>query len=154
MQVVPPVHDLYAVSNHMGSVGSGHYTSYCKMDDGMWQCCNDSSVYSVDVSQVVSPDAYLLFYRRRHERDADQGTVIATCFTAVQSHSEHAKPCSAVGSDVMCRSLCTCVSNMVVLRCMTHLEHLRLQLLWIVVIYFSCFPACLTHDRPECMLMS
>ncbi len=78
MQAVPPVYDLYAVSNHMGAVGSGHYTSYCKMEDGAWQCCNESAVYSVEVSQVVSPDAYLLFYRRRHERDADQGIVIAT----------------------------------------------------------------------------
>ena len=28
------LYDLYAVSNHFGSLGGGHYTAYAKMPDG------------------------------------------------------------------------------------------------------------------------
>jgi len=67
-QTVPPVYDLFAVSNHMGSLGGGHYTAYAKQPGTVeWYCFDDSQVYSVTTDQVVSSNAYVLFYQRRHE---------------------------------------------------------------------------------------
>ncbi|CAI7902807.1 unnamed protein product [Closterium sp. NIES-54] len=38
-----PVYDLYAVTNHMGSLSSGHYTAHCRNPaDGQWYLFNDS----------------------------------------------------------------------------------------------------------------
>jgi ubiquitin C-terminal hydrolase len=64
------VYDLYAVSNHVGSVGGGHYFSYCKNSvNGRWYRFDDRSVTHIpkeDVKKtVVSDDAYLLFYKLR-----------------------------------------------------------------------------------------
>mmetsp|Transcript_21094 Transcript_21094/g.49508 ORF Transcript_21094/g.49508 Transcript_21094/m.49508 type:complete len:1049 (+) Transcript_21094:170-3316(+) len=61
------VYDLYAVSNHHGEADDrGHYTSYCKEEDGTWSHYDDRNVkYAVDKKKVVSPDAYILFYERR-----------------------------------------------------------------------------------------
>jgi ubiquitin C-terminal hydrolase len=60
------VYDLYAVSNHYGSMGGGHYTAYCKNVNNLWYDFNDSSVSQVrDPSTVISSAAYVLFYKRR-----------------------------------------------------------------------------------------
>ncbi len=61
-----PVYELYAVSQHYGSCGGGHYTAICK-NNGKWYDFNDSSVSSSSSSSVVSPAAYLLFYRRKDQ---------------------------------------------------------------------------------------
>jgi ubiquitin C-terminal hydrolase len=38
-------YDLYAVSNHYGSLAFGHYTAFCKnYETGKWYDFNDSSV--------------------------------------------------------------------------------------------------------------
>ena len=37
-------YDLYAVSNHSGGMGGGHYTAHCRNDQGTWFTCNDSCV--------------------------------------------------------------------------------------------------------------
>jgi ubiquitin carboxyl-terminal hydrolase 4/11/15 len=61
------VYDLYAISNHYGGLGGGHYTAYAKnIFDGKWHEFNDSSVHSTD-SKVVSAASYVLFYRKRGE---------------------------------------------------------------------------------------
>jgi len=60
------VYDLYAVSNHYGSLGGGHYTAYGQNRlNSQWYKFDDSSVSKVDESRVVTPSAYVLFYRRR-----------------------------------------------------------------------------------------
>ena len=42
---ISTVYDLYAVTNHFGSLNGGHYTAYGKNDvDGNWYNFNDSSV--------------------------------------------------------------------------------------------------------------
>ena len=60
-------YDLYAVSNHYGSLNGGHYTAYGYNSlVNKWYEFNDSSVGSVsNIDEIVSPGAYLLFYRRR-----------------------------------------------------------------------------------------
>ena len=61
-----PVYELYAVSQHYGSCGGGHYTAICKNNE-KWYDCNDSSVSASSSSSVVSSSAYLLFYRRKDQ---------------------------------------------------------------------------------------
>ena len=61
-----PIYDCYAVSNHFGGLGGGHYTAYAKGDDGSWSNFDDSRVTSgVDESDVVSSSAYCLYYKRK-----------------------------------------------------------------------------------------
>eukprot|EP00108_Taenia_solium_P007416 TsM_000892900 transcript=TsM_000892900 gene=TsM_000892900 len=89
------IYDLYGVVNHMGRLDAGHYYAFIRVEDGRWFRVNDMQ-YSVryyaatlvvgimlsltlckcKVTQknskevreesVVTPDAYILFYRRRH----------------------------------------------------------------------------------------
>jgi ubiquitin carboxyl-terminal hydrolase 8 len=64
---VYPRYDLYAVANHMGGLGGGHYTAHAlnRFDD-TWYEFNDSSYRSVDESihKSLSKSAYVLFYNR------------------------------------------------------------------------------------------
>ena len=59
-----PIYDLYAVSNHSGGLGGGHYTAYAKNNE-KWYDFNDSSVNSASSSSIISNRAYMLFYKRR-----------------------------------------------------------------------------------------
>lgn len=61
------LYDLYAVSNHFGSLAFGHYTAYAKnYETGKWYEYNDSSVNDVfDPAEVVSSGAYVLYYIRK-----------------------------------------------------------------------------------------
>ena len=56
-------YDLFAVSQHYGGCGGGHYTAICK-NFGKWYNYNDSSVSKGSENDVVSSAAYVLFYRR------------------------------------------------------------------------------------------
>jgi len=58
-------YELYAIVNHFGRLGSGHYTAYAiNPDDGKWRGYDDTRVTLVeDLSQLVSPSAYLMFYK-------------------------------------------------------------------------------------------
>ena len=60
------VYDLFAVSQHFGGCGGGHYTATCKNYDGKWYDYNDSSCSSSSANSAVSSSAYVLFYRRRN----------------------------------------------------------------------------------------
>ncbi|WVF68021.1 hypothetical protein IAT40_002783 [Kwoniella sp. CBS 6097] len=62
-QVGPFRYDLYGVSNHMGTLSSGHYTAYVKSSKG-WQFCEDSRITKAGEKDVVSRPAYILFYKR------------------------------------------------------------------------------------------
>ena len=57
-------YDLFAVSQHYGGCGGGHYTAICK-NFGKWYNYNDSSVFRGSENDVVSNAAYVLFYRRQ-----------------------------------------------------------------------------------------
>ena len=58
------VYDLFAVSEHYGGTGFGHYTAVCKNFD-KWYSYNDSSVHETSESNISPSAAYVLFYRRR-----------------------------------------------------------------------------------------
>ncbi|XP_026853935.2 ubiquitin carboxyl-terminal hydrolase 19 isoform X2 [Electrophorus electricus] len=70
----PPIYDLYAVINHYGGMIGGHYTAYARLpndknsqrSDVGWRLFDDSTVTTVEESQVVTRYAYVLFYRRRN----------------------------------------------------------------------------------------
>lgn len=60
------LYDLYAVVNHVGALGGGHYFAYVlSQKDGKWKCFNDHQCKDIDEKEVVSSTAYILFYRRR-----------------------------------------------------------------------------------------
>lgn len=60
------LYDLYAVCNHRGTMSNGHYTAYCQNPiTGKWFCYDDHLVSEIDPSRVCTPDAYILFYKRR-----------------------------------------------------------------------------------------
>merc|ERR1712118_502731 len=66
-----PTYDLFAISNHMGGVGGGHYIAHClNATTKKWYRYDDSSVRAVSAADVlekalVTPSAYVLFYKRR-----------------------------------------------------------------------------------------
>jgi ubiquitin C-terminal hydrolase len=61
------VYDLFAVSNHYGGMGGGHYTAFAKnLIDSNWYEFDDSSVTPIESEQIVSSSAYVLCYRRRN----------------------------------------------------------------------------------------
>ena len=63
---------LYAVSNHMGGLGGGHYTAHAIVQNPyeepdpnpQWYSFNDSSCSPSSVSHAHSSAAYVLFYER------------------------------------------------------------------------------------------
>ena len=61
-------YELYAVSNHFGSMAGGHYTAACRvaLPDGreQWYNFNDTAVAKLSTSGVVTACAYILFYVR------------------------------------------------------------------------------------------
>jgi len=61
------IYDLYAVSNHFGSMNGGHYTAFCRnlMRQHKWYSYDDENVDEMPESSVNSRAAYVLFYRRR-----------------------------------------------------------------------------------------
>lgn len=59
------LYELYAVTNHYGSMGGGHYTAYVKLhDDNGWYNFDDTRVSSINEEDVKTAAAYVLFYRR------------------------------------------------------------------------------------------
>jgi len=59
-------YELYGVCNHSGGVMGGHYTSYVKNANGKWYHFNDTSVSEVGINDsIISPKAYVLFYRKK-----------------------------------------------------------------------------------------
>lgn len=66
----PNIYDLFATTNHYGRLGYGHYTAYARRFnefgiENKWIEFDDENVSEVDRNGIVSPSAYVLFYRRR-----------------------------------------------------------------------------------------
>ncbi|CAF3548075.1 unnamed protein product [Rotaria socialis] len=62
------IYDLIAVSNHIGSISSGHYTAYARQEPNVdeWYEFDDAYVSKIhSTCKIVSKDAYLLFYVKR-----------------------------------------------------------------------------------------
>ncbi|KAK1588053.1 hypothetical protein Q3G72_019438 [Acer saccharum] len=55
---------LYAVSNHYGSMGGGHYTAFVHHGGDRWYDFDDSHVYPISQEKIKTSAVYVLFYRR------------------------------------------------------------------------------------------
>lgn len=60
-------YELFGVCNHSGRICGGHYTAYARKSGGTWLHFNDRLVEPARPSQVVSANAYCLFYRKKAE---------------------------------------------------------------------------------------
>ena len=59
-------YDLFAISQHYGGTGGGHYTAVCKNLDGNWYDYNDASCEKIENKGIVNNSAYVLFYRKKN----------------------------------------------------------------------------------------
>ena len=58
--------NLYAVSNHYGTMNGGHYTAYCRnVEYDRWYKFDDCNVMELKGREVRSSNAYILFYTAR-----------------------------------------------------------------------------------------
>ena len=66
------IYDLCAVSQHYGTLSSGHYTAVCK-NGGEWYSFDDDRVRKIeDKRNIVSKYAYILIYRRKNLGKKDE----------------------------------------------------------------------------------
>ncbi|KAI9723333.1 MAG: hypothetical protein M1812_001216 [Candelaria pacifica] len=82
-------YDLFAVDNHYGGLGGGHYTAFAQnFVDKNWYEYNDSHVSrKTNPENVVTTAAYLLFYRRR-----SQSALGGRFFAEVMKDAQHSEP--------------------------------------------------------------
>uniref|UniRef100_A0A0K0FUK1 Ubiquitin carboxyl-terminal hydrolase n=1 Tax=Strongyloides venezuelensis TaxID=75913 RepID=A0A0K0FUK1_STRVS len=58
------LYDLYAVVNHMGTLNSGHYTSYVRSGDQWLECDDDTVTPMSDTNHdIKTKTAFMLYYR-------------------------------------------------------------------------------------------
>jgi ubiquitin carboxyl-terminal hydrolase 22/27/51 len=57
-------YDLASAVVHRGKLDAGHYYAYCRQGD-QWFLFNDDQVTTATEADVLSADAYLLFYTLR-----------------------------------------------------------------------------------------
>ncbi|KUM65309.1 hypothetical protein ACN42_g1750 [Penicillium freii] len=62
------MYDLSTVIVHKGTMDSGHYYAYTRIDNDKWVLMDDNKVTIAGVAEVLRQDAYLLFYSARHLR--------------------------------------------------------------------------------------
>ena len=63
---LPQIYDLFAIANHYGGMGFGHYVSFAKnpINKQLYEF-NDSHVTRKEEGDLINSSAYVLFYRRR-----------------------------------------------------------------------------------------
>lgn len=62
----PLMYDLFAVDEHLGGLGGGHYRAYAlNHETHKWYHFDDSYVTEARPQEAVNANAYLLFYKRR-----------------------------------------------------------------------------------------
>ena len=63
---IPIKYDLFAVANHYGTISKGHCTAFCKNSlKNKWYEYNDSNVKEISEDNIITKDAYILFYKRK-----------------------------------------------------------------------------------------
>jgi ubiquitin C-terminal hydrolase len=61
-----PIYDCYALTNHFGGLGGGHYTAFAQNDEAEWCGFDDSRVTTgLSNDSIITPAAYVLYYKRR-----------------------------------------------------------------------------------------
>ena len=92
------VYDLYAVINHFGGIMGGHYTAYARLpaegretwrSELPWRLFDDSHVTPVSrESDVVTRNAYVLFYVRRDLSEADRRAALSAAAAAAMDDDD------------------------------------------------------------------
>uniref|UniRef100_A0A0N5BWD2 ubiquitinyl hydrolase 1 n=1 Tax=Strongyloides papillosus TaxID=174720 RepID=A0A0N5BWD2_STREA len=57
-------YECYAIVNHYGAIGGGHYTAYTKVSN-KWYLFDDSSYNAVNIEDVDVKNAYMIFYKKQ-----------------------------------------------------------------------------------------
>ncbi len=93
-----PIYDCYAVSNHYGGLGGGHYTAYAQNDDGEWSHFDDSRITSgVGENDVKSSAAYVLYYKRKDVKNMDSTSLnMVSGASSIQHIDQNVKEFSAI----------------------------------------------------------
>lgn len=69
------VYDVFAVMNHMGTIGSGHCFTHAMGRDGQWYVHDDvRNIMPIPTSEVITNEAYVILARRR---DVPSGNVVS-----------------------------------------------------------------------------
>lgn len=58
-------YDLFGICNHVGNSMGGHYTAFVKNTNNKWYHFNDTNVNEIQEDKILTPMAYLFFYRKR-----------------------------------------------------------------------------------------
>ena len=62
---ISETYDLMGIINHYGNISFGHYIAICKnYYNKKWYKFDDSSVIEINENEIVSKDAYVLFYKK------------------------------------------------------------------------------------------
>ncbi|XP_051510338.1 ubiquitin carboxyl-terminal hydrolase 36-like [Myxocyprinus asiaticus] len=90
---------LYAVINHMGGSGGGHYNAVIRsFTDKKWYCFNDSCVTETDESKMKgSRDAYLLLYQQTLSNTLLEDETEGDIMKAVEPEKTMKASCSEEG---------------------------------------------------------
>ncbi|KAM6547259.1 hypothetical protein CsatB_018935 [Cannabis sativa] len=81
------LYELYALTNHYGGMGSGHYTAHIKLlDENRWYNFDDSHISPINEEEVKSGAAYVLFYRRVRSEDASTNNGAPPSADAIANH--------------------------------------------------------------------
>ena len=68
------MYDLCAISQHYGSLSSGHYTAFCK-NENEWYNFDDEKISKIsNTNHVVSKGAYILIFRKKSLCKTKTGT--------------------------------------------------------------------------------
>lgn len=58
------LYELVSLTVHTGNLAMGHYVAFSKRMDGEWYLFNDDQYFKVTEKEVLSQEAYLLFYKK------------------------------------------------------------------------------------------
>ena len=83
-------YDLYGVSNHSGTLHGGHYTAYCRHPTRQqnWHLYNDRAVSGTSKGNVISYEAYLLFFERQDKEPVSDCLSTKTGLESEESEEE------------------------------------------------------------------
>jgi len=88
------LYDLYAVCNHHGSdLQGGHYTANCRNPtDGQWYSFDDVHTKPLRESEVLTQDAYILFYQRQTQHSSSSTSSSSSSASSGQEHWVYRMP--------------------------------------------------------------
>lgn len=86
-------YELFAISNHYGGLGGGHYTAMTRnFVNGVWYEFDDAQAHKItNEKELVNPSAYVLFYRRLPLSSVQASDPAALAISAATASSPSSK---------------------------------------------------------------